>query len=226
MDITREEIERRMIAGKKRQIESFNRLNQFVRKGQIVFAGSSLMEGFPINEFLMDAGIPLAIYNRGIGGYTTSELLDTLGPCILDLEPSHLFINIGTNDQNGPDYKKEELMDRYARILEQVRARLPEIKLWLMAYYPVNPNVANGMMKEMLRYRTNERVRDANEGVKELAERFGATYLDLNAGITDADGNLKAEYTIEGMHMYPVGYWQVFQAMLPTLRALAEEMKP
>ena len=39
---------------KEGKIQRIRRLNPYVRKGQIVFAGSSLMEQFPIYEFLQD----------------------------------------------------------------------------------------------------------------------------------------------------------------------------
>ena len=35
-----------------------------------------------------------------------------------------------------------------------------------------------------------------------LARKYGAEFLDLNKDLYDAAGNLKAEYTIEGMHLY------------------------
>ena len=44
-------------------------------------------------------------------------------------------------------------------------------------------------------------------------------FIDANAGLCDADGNLKAEYTVEGMHMYANGYRAVLQNLLPTLRS-------
>ena len=46
--------------------------------------------------------------------------------------------------------------------------------------------------------------------------------MDLNAGLLDEKGQLKAEYTIEGMHMYADGYWQVLERLLPKLREIAE----
>ncbi len=52
---------------KKGKVERFRYLNAFAKKGQIVFAGSSLMEQFPIYEFLQDFNLPYTIYNRGIG---------------------------------------------------------------------------------------------------------------------------------------------------------------
>ena len=45
-------------------IARYKRLNKMVRKGQILFSGSSLMGQFPIHELLVDLDFPLAIYNR------------------------------------------------------------------------------------------------------------------------------------------------------------------
>lgn len=211
----------RMQEEKADKIRRFRYLNAFVKKGQIVFAGSSLMEQFPIYEFLQDFDLPYTIYNRGVGGFTTSELLPVLKECVYDLEPKYLFLNIGTNDLNGPDYVQEALIERYDTILREIRAHLPQVKIFLLAYYPVNPEAAgNPWMTQVFQYRTNERIRAASEGVKQLAQKHGAAFLDLNAGITDEKGNLKAEYTIEGMHMYANGYKPVLDALLPVLETL------
>ncbi len=211
----------RMQEEKADKIRRFRYLNAFVKKGQIVFAGSSLMEQFPIYEFLQDFDLPYTIYNRGVGGFTTSELLPVLKETVYDLEPKYLFLNIGTNDLNGPDYVQEALIARYDTILREIRAHLPQVKIFLLAYYPVNPEAAaNPWMEQVFQYRTNERIRAASEGVKQLAQKHGAAFLDLNAGITDENGNLKAEYTIEGMHMYANGYKPVLDALLPVLETL------
>ncbi len=211
----------RMQEEKADKIQRFRYLNAFVKKGQIVFAGSSLMEQFPIYEFLQDFDLPYTIYNRGVGGFTTGELLQVLKETVYDLEPKYLFLNIGTNDLNGPDYVQEALIERYDTILKEIRAHLPQVKIFLLAYYPVNPEAAgNPWMKQVFQYRTNERIRAASEGVKQLAQKHGAAFLDLNAGITDEKGNLKAEYTIEGMHMYANGYKPVLDALLPVLETL------
>lgn len=207
---------------KQDKIERFKRLNQFVKPGQILFAGSSLMEQFPIYEFLQDFDLPLTIYNRGVGGYTTTELMENMEPCIYVLKPAHIFINIGTNDMNTVDYTCEGLMENYRQILNGIRKNLPEAKLYMLAYYPVNPSAAKNdpVVQEILKIRTNARISEANKAVAVLAKEFGATYLDVNAGITDENGNLKEEYTIEGMHMYANGYKPVFDALLPILESL------
>lgn len=211
----------RMQQEKADKVERFRHLNPYVKKGQIVFAGSSLMEQFPIYEFLQDFDLPYTIYNRGVGGFTTAEMMPVLKECIFDLAPKYLFLNIGTNDLNGADYSQDALMERYDAILSAIEENVPGVKIFLLAYYPINPVVAdNPWMQAVLKYRTNERIRAASEGVKALAQKHGASFLDLNAGITDEAGNLKAEYTIEGMHMYANGYKPVLDALLPTLQSL------
>ncbi len=203
------------------KIERFRHLNPYVKKGQIVFAGSSLMEQFPIYEFLLDFDLPYTIYNRGVGGFTTAEMLPVLKETVYDLQPKYLFLNIGTNDLNGEDYVREELLARYDTILNEIERHLPGVQIYLLAYYPVNPEAANNpWMKHVLQLRTNERICDASRGVQELAAKHGAAFLDLNAGITDENGNLNAEFTIEGMHMYANGYKQVLDALLSTLESL------
>ena len=202
------------------KIERFRHLNRYVKKGQIVFAGSSLMEQFPIYEFLQDFDLPYTIYNRGVGGYTTADLMKVLPECIFDLEPSVLFLNIGTNDISDPNYTCDALMDRYAKILDAIRERLPKTRLFLLAYYPCNPDAVADGTAEFFRFRTNERIDEANQGVQALAERYGAEYLDLNTGLKDEAGRLKAEFTIEGVHMFADGYREVLDALLPTLKSL------
>ncbi|MBE5809063.1 MAG: lysophospholipase [Clostridiales bacterium] len=206
------------------KLENYRRLNRFAKKGQILFAGSSLMEQFPVHELLMDEGLPLTVYNRGIGGYTTPELDAALDTCVFALEPAYIYINIGTNDMNTESYALDGLIERYAGILSKIRARLPETGLCLLAYYPINDSVAPEEMRPVLAQRTNARIAHANEAVKALATRFGADWLDLNAGITDDEGRLKAEYTIEGMHIYADGYMQVLRALMPHLKAVAERL--
>ena len=66
-------------------------------------------------------------------------------------------------------------------------------------------------MKEVLKVRNNDCICRANEMVKELA---------ANDDIKDEKGQLKAEYTVEGMHMYANGYKAVLDRLLPHLLTL------
>ncbi len=205
------------------KLERYRHLNKFVKKGQILFTGSSLMEQFPINEIAMTNGIDAIIYNRGIGGYTIPEMLDAMDEQIFALEPSKIFINIGTNDISREDETIEMLIDDYRKVLLQIKERLPKAKVYMMAYYPVNVSVAENQpwqgAKRAAELRL-QRLDKANAAVKELAAEFGYFFIDVNDGLTDESGQTKAEYSIDGIHMWSDAYEIVFNNMKEYLNLL------
>ena len=205
------------------KLESYRQLNRLAKKGQVVFTGSSLMEQFPLNEMLQGEALPYRVYNRGMSGFVAPQLLQVLDVCVVELAPAHVFLNIGTNDMSRPDYRQEALLACYRRILEEILSHVPGVKLHLLAYYPVNPDLEGqeGWAAEALRHRTNQVLREANQGVEALAREMGAEYLDLNAPLLDGQGRLRAQYTKEGIHLYPAGYQAVLGELLPVLRSLS-----
>ncbi|MNP50010.1 hypothetical protein D3C76_1442390 [compost metagenome] len=52
-----------------------------------------------------------------------------------------------------------------------------------------------------------------NEEVKELAIKLGLNFINVNEGLTDEEGHLKAEFTVEGVHMWPNAYSVVLENM-------------
>ena len=195
------------------KINRYRQLNQTAQKGQIVFAGSSLMEMFPIEQFVAEDHLLVTVYNRGIGGFVTDELLANLDVCILDLAPRKLFLNIGTNDLSDASRSMAQIMGNYRAILERVLQALPAVQIYLMAYYPINEEAASPAMKPCLRIRTNEKLARANAEVQQLADALHLHYIDVNAPLKDAQGRLRAEFTYEGMHIRPEGYRTIYPAI-------------
>lgn len=198
---------------KDEKVKKYSILNTLALKGQTVLAGSSLMEFFPVNELQQTLEKQTVIYNRGIAGYVTRELLESLEECVLELAPSRLFINIGTNDISSVDgeYELGKLLANYNEILTRIGERLPECKVYVMAYYPVNakadfPGMDEEMRANYFRTRTNAALLEANRAVEELALKHGYLFINVNEGLTDEEGNLKEEYTMDGVHMYGNGY--------------------
>ena len=191
------------------KLERYRILNRNVQKGEILFTGSSLMEQFPVNELLMTNGMNQVIYNRGIGGFTTTDMLEHMEEMVFGTEPSRILINIGTNDIGSPDYRLEALLERYEEIITRIRERLPEAEITMMAYYPVNETdkLPEGEWgKTAFVTRTNENIAIANEAIEKLAAKKGCRFVNVNEGLTDERGKLKKEFTIEGIHMYANGY--------------------
>ena len=194
-------------AEKARKSKNFQYLNQYIKKGQILFTGSSLMEHFPVAEL-----------------YAESDLS----------RDGMLFINIGTNDMNSTPAASDSnasadipswmphLLENYEKILQICQEKLPKTEIYMMAYYPINTRVISMMkdpfLKEKFKTRTNEKVRQANARIAQLAEQHGCHYIDVNDGLANNAGALKPEYTVEGVHMYPNGYRIVFENLKPYLK--------
>ena len=199
---------------KEMKVERFRELNKNVINGKIVFTGSSLMEMFPINKLLEEHNDPTVIYNRGIGGFISAELLDVIDVCVLQLEPSRVFINIGTNDLSDSRIPVQHLMDNYDKIITAIENHIPKVEIYLMAYYPVNYEAAAENMKECLKIRNNEKIAAANKEVEKLAAKHGQKYIDINKNLKDSQGRLKAEFTIEGLHINEDGYRAIYDDIM------------
>lgn len=202
----------------KRKIKDYKFLNQNALKGKILFTGSSLMEMFPVCEIARSQGFDQVIYNRGVGGLNTDEFLEHIDTLLLDLEPSKLFINIGTNDMTRARYGDQwmpHLMENLCKIMEITRDRLPDAQIYMMAFYPANLHLP-WLTEEAIQWmqmRTPENIALCNKGVKKIAEKYGCHYLDCNADLVDERGEQKAEYAIDGVHMHANGYLCVFEAL-------------
>ncbi len=208
----------------KKRIEKYRHLNDFAEKGQIVMTGSSLMEHFDVNELSQNYQITQNIYNRGVGGFTTEDFIDNWNVMLFDPEPSKVFINIGTNDFNdtgtGRSWKAE-LLKNYDIIMDEIQRRLPEAKVYIMAYYPVNPVIPaalNPMVQHMLKNRTRENFDYIHSRLREMADIHGFAFIDVNEGLTDENGYMKPEFCVEGIHMHPNGYAVVLKNLLPYLQ--------
>lgn len=206
---------------KKKKIRFFRQLNKYIRHDQILFTGSSLMEHFPVCEFFADLcpGSCKTIYNRGIGGFTSDEFLDNIDTVMIDLKPSKVFINIGTNDMNHDPYTDNDhvishIISNYKKILAKAEEHLPATQICIMAFYPVNTNVISKIkdryLHEKFKTRSNKKISEANKALREFTQTNHCIFLDANKGLTDRNGELKAEFTLDGVHMYPEAYRIVF----------------
>ena len=80
--------------GYEKRVNDFKFYNKEVKKEGIVFVGDSLTENYNVYEYFKDYNV----YNRGIGGDTTSGLLNRMKESIYDLEPKVVVLLIGIND--------------------------------------------------------------------------------------------------------------------------------
>lgn len=136
------------------------------------------------------------------------------------MEPSKIFINIGTNDI-GFEIPEEEFLNNYDQILSQIESKLPQTQVYVMRYYPIN-TVDFGQdsdEKTLFETRSNEKFQKASDKIKKLTDNHHFHFIDVNDGLSDENGNLKKELTFDGAHLNPAGY----QLVLENLKVYLEE---
>lgn len=203
-------------------LKNYDKANLSAKKGQTLFVGSSLMEIFPIEKWEEAGEVTFShyIYNRAVRATTISFLLEHIESQIFNLEPSKIFINIGTNDI-GFEIPEEEFLNNYDQILSQIESKLPQTQVYVMRYYPIN-TVDFGQdsdEKTLFETRSNEKFQKASDKIKKLADNHHFHFIDVNDGLSDENGNLKKELTFDGAHLNPAGY----QLVLENLKVYLEE---
>lgn len=194
----------------------YRQLNRRALRGQIVLAGSSVCEQFPINEMLMSRGAALTVYNRGISGDVMDGYAKKLSDCVLDLAPGKLFINIGSNDMNTAAFSPDAHIRRYESMLQTVRNALPACQIFVLSYYPVNPDMGAALGNpEVYLNRTNALINRVNARLAEMCARFPCGFINVHDTLLDASGALRADFTLDGMHLYPEAYERVLDILLP-----------
>ena len=167
---------------------------------EVVFVGDSLVADGPWAEFYTE------VHNRGIGGDTTSGLLGRLDE-VTEGRPRKLFLLIGANDLAAavPDV---QFLRHYRTLLERTRRECPATEITVLGVLPINPTLPNPPNYD------NARVAEANRRLKELVGEFpGVRFLDLARYLVDDAGDLRREFTTDGLHMNIDGYLAIREAL-------------
>jgi lysophospholipase L1-like esterase len=187
----------------KHRLASFTELNKFAQKGGVVFVGDSITEGFPIHEML-EYDKPM--YNRGISGDTTSGVLIKLKDEIFELEPTKVFLLIGTNDL-GQGKEPDEIVRRIEEICLYIKKSLPEVELYIESIYPVNRSeFVNLLPIPIVGIRTNDAIQLMNNAIREIAAKNNLTFIDFYSKLIDDAGQLRKDYSYDGLHLSIKGY--------------------
>lgn len=181
--------------------EVFFELNENAEPGGIVFLGDSITDFFRINEFFHGK----YVINRGIGGDTTDNILKRMPESVYDLSPSKVFILIGTNDL-GNGKSKDYIIGNISKIISGIRKNCPDAKIYLESIYPVSSARIKKIKKLIVGKRSNDKIMSINKGLEKLADEHGIKYIDVYSHLVGSDGNIRPEYTVEGLHLTVKGY--------------------
>ncbi|HHM21652.1 MAG TPA: GDSL family lipase [Bacteroidetes bacterium] len=164
----------------------------------IVFLGNSLTAYGEWAELMADA----RVVNRGIPGDHCDGVRQRLGD-IARLHPQKVFLMIGINDLAF--HPPETVLVKYEKLLAALARHLPDTAIYLQSVFPVNNRVSPTPIN-------NSDVRQLNEGIRRLAAQYQMNFLDTHPILADADGNLHAKFTLDGIHLNGRAYrkWKDF----------------
>lgn len=189
-----------ILGSKSAKAKKYTELNASAQKGQTVFFGDSLTEFYDT-----DSAFPsFASYNRGISGDTTDGMLSRLDSNLLALEPSRIVFLGGANDLNH-GLSPDEIVANIREILSKIKTSLPECEVYVETLYPVNPDT-RPLYLNSVADRKNEDILKINAALIPLCEEMGVTLINVHDSLTDADGKLREELTMDGLHVNKDGY--------------------
>ncbi|MDZ8188283.1 MAG: SGNH/GDSL hydrolase family protein [Nostoc sp. ChiSLP02] len=192
-----------------------------------ILVGDSLSLWFP-TELLPEGKNWL---NQGISGETTKGLLKRLD--IFDRTQSEvIFVMIGINDLIR-GVNDEVILDNHQQIMSYLRRRHPTAQIVVQSILPHGGEEATWQGRDKLLAIGNTRIRRLNEQLQSISAKKGVKFLDLYPLFTNKQGNLRPEFTTDGLHLNREGYvvWrsalQIYSNMelKPELQGASERQK-
>ncbi|TKC07301.1 GDSL-type esterase/lipase family protein [Pedobacter frigoris] len=171
-------------------------------KKEFVFLGNSITAGTDWSKLLNLSNAK----NRGISGDITFGVLERLDE-VISRKPAKVFVLIGVNDvsRNIPD---SLILRNYKLIIDRLKRGAKKTKIYFYTLLPVNSTFE----KFKNHYGKDEHILWLNDQIRKLADRK-VTVIDLYPHFLDENKRLKAELTMDGLHLKPEGY-QVWSKIL------------
>lgn len=192
----------------------------------VLFLGDSITEGWRkaphIWERYFGAYEPA---NFGIGGDQTQHVIWRIENGELDgISPKVVVLMIGTN--NSGQHNGEQIAAANRRIVELIRAKLPETKILLHAIFPRGPRKnKEGVVTYEAILDAQKRmaaIAAANAGLAKLDDGQMVRFLDINDRFLGNDGTIPNIIMPDQLHPNAAGY----QLWAETIeKPLAEMMK-
>jgi lysophospholipase L1-like esterase len=171
---------------------------------RVVFFGASVAEFWGQRGGAFFPGKPYI--NRGIGGQTSAQMVVRFRQDVIDLHPVAVVFLESTNDISQ-EMEPEMSEDNWQSIAELAKAngiRMILTSITPSSHFPWNPGLHPA-----------ETIRTRNAWLKEYAASHSLSYVDFYPVLADAEGGMKAELTVDGVHPNKEGY----AAMAPLVQA-------
>lgn len=183
---------------------------KFDANDNFLFLGDSITELYPLEEYYDN----LPVVNSGISGNITTDILNDMKTRVYQYNPTKVFLLIGTNDLNSTDEDIVDVtFDNIKEIINEIKENRSDATIYVESVYPVNSVIENNVVTN----RTNKKVKELNKKLSNYCDEESCEYINLYDDLIDEEGNLKTEYTEDGLHLNSLGYVVITRELLPYL---------
>ena len=131
-------------------------------------------------------------------------------------KPLCMVITLGTDGAATLD--REGVRLSYSSLIESVKKASPGTKIALQSIFPVREGIINTVFTDPAK--TNAKFREVNTWLSELAEEYGALFIDSSDVLCDENGELREEYNsdhLDGYHLNRAGLSAMLGNVLRTV---------
>jgi lysophospholipase L1-like esterase len=170
-------------------------------KKQIVMLGDSQVQNAEWQELYADS---VRIYNRGISGDHIRGVQARVGG-IGVLNADLIFVWVGVNDLFfGKSVAQSRVM--YASLISELQLSCPQAQLVICTLAPVQSSVKEIPLD-------NTTIAAFNTELIALGQESQCKILDIYALLKDQNGHLRAEFTLDGVHLTHTAYALIKEQM-------------
>ena len=149
-------------------MKNFKEMNEYCKKGQIVFVGSTYFSQMKISERVLTSGMNIPVYDRSSEKLKVGDTLNYLADEVFELQPSKIFINIGDEDLKSPTFDVDTFISKYEWMLLNTHRSCENCLIFITSV--ISSSSLAGKV---------------NEKLQNLAKETGCTFINF--------GNLKKD---------------------------------
>lgn len=177
--------------------------------GAIILLGDSLTE-FADWDYLLkgstaspDLGVNRVVLNRGIAGDMIEGMILRLDELVRH-NPSSIFLMAGCNNfVKHPSITVEQVWEAYRQLISRIGELMPHAGLHIASTLPLNP--ISGDYYQGI----NRKITELNKLLQlnsSTIEQSRYKYYDIVPELSDTNGFLRQDLTIDGCHLNTAGY--------------------
>lgn len=167
-----------------------------IPENAMIWIGDSIVEQAWWESLIKEKNL----VNRGIGGDNTYGMLHRL-PLYLESSPRKIFIFAGINDISA-NYPVDDVFANFVAMVKMIQEKAPECEIFIQS--PITPN--NDVLAYAYIKNKQAKVQELNTRLEQMCKDMGVTWVDIRPVLHNEKGEIKEEYTKDGIHLYPAAY--------------------